>query len=133
LWIVASSDFQTTWVPRIGEEAAAELRRFRKIGGLGMVTPVFAVAAGLLFGNGMLDDLLAVVCSAVAISLLVALINGQKRLAAALSRWFGVKITAGQLPPMNSGRFDTWCEKRELRAPDERTSGSVSELPDAAP
>jgi hypothetical protein len=130
LWVVAGSDFQATWVPRIGEEATAELRLFRKTGGFGIVAPVFAIAAGLLFAkNNALDDLLAVVCSAVGISFLVAFINGQKRLAEAMSYWFGVRIQAGQVPPMSVGRFDTWREKRGLRTPDERASGPVGRVP----
>lgn len=125
---MARSDFQATWVPRIGEEATAELRRFRKISGLGMLTPVFAGAAGLLFArNGALDDLLAVLCSTVAIGLLTALINGQKRLAEAMSYWFGVRIQAGQLPPMSVGRFDSWRQKRGLRSPDARADGPSAE------
>jgi hypothetical protein len=126
---VARSDFQATWVPRIGAEATAELRRFRKVGGFTIVTPVFAGAAGLLFGGGTLNDLLAVVCSAIAISFLVAFINGQKRLADAVSYWFGVRIQAGQLPPMSPGRFDTWREKRGLHPSDELADGHVDREP----
>lgn len=126
---MVGSDFQATWVPRIGEEATGELRRFRKICGFGMSTPVFAGAAGLLFAaNSPLDDLLAVLCSAVAIGFLVGFINGQKRLAEAMSRWYGVRIQVGQLPPMSVGRFDTWREKRGLRLPD-RANGPVGRVP----
>jgi hypothetical protein len=127
---VAGSEFQATWVPRIGEEATAELRLFRRTGSIGIVAPVFAVAAGLLFArNNALDDLLAVVCAVVGISFIVAFINGQRRLAKAMSYWFGVRIQAGQMPPMSVGRFDTWREKRGLRAPDKRASGPDGRVP----
>jgi hypothetical protein len=125
---VAGSDFQATWVPRIGDEATAELRRFRKIGGFGMVTPVFAIAAGILFaGNSPLDDLLALVCSAVVIIVVVAFIKGQKRLAEAMSYWFGVRIKIP--PPMSVGYFDIWREKRGLRPPDGRADRPIGKVP----
>jgi len=127
---VTKADFQDAWVPRIGEEATAELRRFRKICGFGMVTPVFAIAAGILFaGNSSLDDLLAVLCSAVVICYLVKFINGGKRLAAALSRRFGVRIKWGQLPAMNPKRFDSWSEKRGLQVPDGRPDRPIGKVP----
>ncbi len=127
---MARPDFQATWVPRIGEEATAELRRFRKIGGLAIVAPVFAIAGGLLFArSSLLDDLLAVMCWAVGISFLVGFINGQRRVAKAMSYWYGVRIQAGQLPPMSVGRFDTWREKRGLRSPNGRANGPASRVP----
>ena len=133
LCVVASTTLQTTWIPRIGEEATAELGRYRKTGGLGLAMPLLAAAAGLLFGTGIRDNLIAVVLVAVAVSILVAFVSSQRTLAAALSSWFEVRITAGQLPLMNPTRFDAWREKRKLRSPDERPNGPViAQLPGTA-
>jgi hypothetical protein len=127
---VARPDFQDTWVPRIGEEATAELRRYRYVVGLGPFTMcVFCGAAGLVFGKGTLYDLLSVALVAVAVRVFVAFLRSQRRFAEALSYWFGVRIQAGQLPIMNPSRFDAWREKRGLRSPGGRTNGPVGRVP----
>lgn len=127
---MAKPDFEATWYPRIGKDAAEELRRGRKIVIFGVTAPLFAIAAGLLIGTGTVNDLIGVALAAVVVVYLVMFINAQRRIAAAMSDWFGVKIKG--LPKMNPKRFDTWCEQRGLRQPDERTNGSVSAGPSRA-
>lgn len=114
------SDFEAIWLSRIGEEATTELRRGRKIAGIGMTMPIFAIAAGLLIGTSTRNDVIGVALVLVAGGYFVALIRAQRRIAAALSRWFGVKIKG--LPKMNPKRFDDWCQKRGLHRPDERAA-----------
>jgi hypothetical protein len=121
-----------TWVPRIGQDALLELRRYRKIGRIGMTMPLFAVAAGVLIGTSTLGDVLGGVLVVVAAAVYVSFIRAQKRLAAALSRWFGVGIKG--IPKMNPKRFDTWCQERGLchqGEPVSNTHGAQS--PDTAP
>jgi hypothetical protein len=120
---MAKLDFEATWYPRIGKDASEELRRGRKLTIFGVTVPLFAIAAGLLIGTGTSNDLIGVVLVAVVVVYFVMYINAQRRIAAAMSDWFGVKIKG--LPKMNPKRFDDWYEKRGLRQPDERTYGSV--------
>jgi hypothetical protein len=110
---MAITDFEATWVPRIGEDGAAEFRRYRRSLGVAWATGlVLAVAASFAFGGDTLDKLLGVVLAVGAVGAMVGFVRSQRRLAAVLSEWFGVKITAGQLPVMYPERFDAWCTKR---------------------
>ena len=126
---MAKPGFEATWYPRIGMEAAEELRRGRRITTFGIASPLFAGGAGLLIGTSALDDVIGVALAAVVVAYLVMFINFQRRIAEAMSYWFGVRIQAGQMPPMSVGRFDTWREKRGLRAPDKRASGPDGRVP----
>lgn len=119
--MMAQSDFESTWVPRIGESATAALRRYRWAGGTVPATAiVLGVAASYAFDGGTLDKLLGVVLVAGAVSAFAIFLRTQRRLAAALSQWFGVRISAGQLPLMNPKRFDAWCERAGLHGQAER-------------
>lgn len=115
---MAKPDFEATWYPRIGKKAAEELRRGRKITIFGIVTPPFTVAAGLLIGTSTLNNVIGVASAAVVATYLVMFINAQRRIAAAMSDWFGVKIKG--LPKMNPKRFDDWSEKLGLHHEDEQ-------------
>jgi hypothetical protein len=120
---MANSNFEAKWVPRIGEKGAAELRRLQHTWLAAWLTGMTsAVAASFAFAGGPLAKLLGVALVAGAVGALVAFVRGQKRFAAVLSEWFGVRITAGTLPPMN--RFDTWCEWNGLHGPAERSDPS---------
>jgi hypothetical protein len=126
-----ASDFETTWLPRIGKEATEELRRARRLVVMYPVAVVFAAGASVLIGNGILADVGGAVLAAAATSILVAFVRAQKRIAAALSRWFGVKIKG--LPKMNPKRFDAWCQERGLRSPREGlASGQAADALDTA-
>jgi hypothetical protein len=127
---MANSDFEATWTPRIGEEATAELRHFRRV----IVTTslpalVLAGGASFAFAGGTLDKLLGVALLIAAMGYPVEFLRSQRKLAAALSDRFGVKITAGQIPPMSPRRFDTWCEKRGLHFPEDQPVSQTA--PDA--
>ncbi|HEV3322884.1 MAG TPA: hypothetical protein VG147_11940 [Solirubrobacteraceae bacterium] len=117
---MAKPDFEATWYPRIGKDAAEELRRGRKIVTFGIASPVFAVAAGLLIGTGTLDDVIGAASAAVVVVYIALFIRAQVRIAAALSEWYGVKIRG--LPKMNPKRFDAWCEARGLHHPGEHVA-----------
>jgi hypothetical protein len=122
---MAERDFEATWYPRIGKHAAEELRRGRKISIFGFVVPLFAVAAGLLIGTGTVNDFIGVAVAAVVVGYFVMFINAQRRVAAAMSDWFGVKIKG--LPKMNPKRFDAWCQERGLRPPGDRHASGEGE------
>jgi hypothetical protein len=96
----------------MGEKAAEELRRGRKISLLCIPSGLFAAAAGLLIGTGTLNDIIGVVLAAIGAGPILMFVDAQRRIAAALSDWFGVKIKG--LPKMNPKRFDAWCEERGL-------------------
>jgi hypothetical protein len=111
--VVAKPDLEATWYPLIGKDAAEELRRGRKISILCIPSGLFAGAAGLLIGTGTLNDIIGVALVAIGASPIVMFIRAQKRIAAAMTEWYGVKIKG--LPKMNTKRFDDWREKRGLR------------------
>jgi hypothetical protein len=115
---MASANFDATWIPRIGERGAVELRRGRRIAlTVAVVVPALAVAAGVLFAVGGLGNLLGAVLMVVVAGCCAMFVQAQMRLAAAMSEWFGVKIRGGQIPKMNPKRFDVWCEARDLHSP----------------
>jgi len=114
------SRFEATWLPRIGPKATAQLRAssHRSLA-LSLTCFAASLAASFAFASGTaLGRLLGVALVAVAITAVAARIRSQSRLAAALSEWFGVRITWHDLPSMGRlGRFDAWCRKRNLSAP----------------
>jgi hypothetical protein len=112
--MMKKSALEAVWVPRIGSAATDELRRFRRSSVSVMAMPVVAGVGGLLIGTSALGDVLGMTLLAVAAWCVAAFIRGQRRLAAAMSDWFGVTISAGQLPLMNPKRFDVWCERTRL-------------------
>ena len=132
---MASPDFDATWIPRIGEQGAGELRRFRRtMLILSGVTPVLAVGAGLLYAAGGVGNLVGTVLVVVVAGCCVNFIRAEMRLAAALSAWFGVKIRGGQIPKMNPKRFDSWREARGLHHPGEQIAGGrAARSSDVAP
>ncbi len=125
--MIAKPDFEATWYPRIGKDAAEELRRGRKIVTFGIVSPVFAVTAGLLIGTSIVGDVIGAASAAVVVVYLALFIGAQIRIAAALSEWYGIKISAGQLPLMNPKRFDSWSQRYGLQAQSEQAGGPPRE------
>jgi hypothetical protein len=129
---MAKPDFEATWYPRIGKKAAEELRRGRRITIFGIASPLFAGGAGLLIGTGPVNDVIGVALAGVVVGYLVMFVNSQRRIAAAMSDWFGVKIKG--LPKMNPKRFDAWCEERDLQQPGDHLAGGRHERhPNPAP
>jgi hypothetical protein len=129
--MMARQELEEVWVSRIGSTATEELLRYRRSGFFVMAMPVVAGAAGVLIGTSTLGDVLGAVLAAVVAWYLAAFIHAQRRLAAALSEWFGVKIKG--LPKMNPKRFDAWCQERGLRSPREGlASGQAADALDTA-
>lgn len=127
---MASANFDATWIPRIGERGAFELRRGRKIAlAVATVVPVLAVVAGVLFAVGGLGNLLGAILMVVVAGCCAMFVRAQMRLAAAMSEWFGVKIRGGQIPKMNPTRFDTWCDARGLHHPGGQVGGTEGSEP----
>ncbi len=117
--LMAKPDFEATWNPRIGKDAAEELRRARRTAWLGPLTAVFAVGAGALIGKGTAGDVIGVVLAMACVFYVGMLIRAQWRTAAAISLWFGVKRMRW-LPRMTPQRFDEWRRLRGLMTADER-------------
>lgn len=116
---MARTDFESTWYPRIGKDAAEELRRARRTAWLGPLAAVFAVGAGALIGKGTVGDVIGVVLAIACVVYVGMFIRAQWRTAAAVSVWFGVKRMRW-LPRMTPQRFDEWRQLRGLMTPEER-------------
>lgn len=115
--MMAETDFEATWRPRIGKDATEELRRYRRSGWFVVLGLICAIGVGALAGEGIIGD---VISGMLAISCVVCVgtfIRAQWRTAAAISVWFGVKRMRW-LPRMTPQRFDEWCRLRGLTAPD---------------
>jgi hypothetical protein len=109
---MTASDFDATWIPRIGERGASELRRYRRVGMIAIVGGLaFAAGASIALGGDTRDKILGIVLLAGMVGALATFINCQRRLAKTVSEWYGVRISAGQLPVMNPTRFDTWRDR----------------------
>lgn len=120
---MANSDFESTWYPRIGKDAAEELRRGRRTALLGPVNGVCAVGAGLLIGTSPLGDVIGGVLVIACVVYLGLFVRAQWRTAAAVSVWFGVKRMRW-LPRMTPQRFDEWRRLRGFMTPDERLAAA---------
>jgi hypothetical protein len=118
---VEESKFEATWIPRIGETATAELRRYRWAGATMPATAiVLGVAATYAFDGDLFYKVLGGAMMAGAVGAFVILIRCQFRVKAAISDWFGVKIKG--LPLMNPKAFDSYCRKQGLRKPDDASA-----------
>jgi hypothetical protein len=116
--MAAKSKFEATWIPRIGERATAELRRYRWAGGtMPFTAALLGAAANFAFHGDLLDQFLGGVLLAGAVGAFAMFFRYMHRLKAAISEWFGVKIKG--LPLMNPKDFDGYCQKQGLRRPDE--------------
>lgn len=122
---MTASSFEDTWYPRIGRDAAEELRRARRTAWVGPLAAICAVGAGVLIGEGTIGDVVGVVLAIACVAYLGMFIRGQSRTAAAVSLWFDVKRMRW-LPRMTPERFDEWRKLRGLMTPDERLSADSS-------
>jgi hypothetical protein len=82
---MAEPGFEATWYPRMGKDAAEELRRARRTAWLGPVAAVFAAGAGALIGKGTTGDVIGAVPAIAAFVYVGMFIRAQWRTAAALS------------------------------------------------
>jgi len=117
---MAQPDFETTWYPRIGAEAAEKLRDLRKVAMFSPLNALFGVVAGVTIGRSAAGDLIGLLC-ALAFAINIGIfVRAQRNVASAVSHWFGVKIR--WLPRMTPERFDEWIRLRGLATPEERRS-----------
>ena len=108
-------ELEAIWIPRIGEEGTAALRRCRKAAVTAPATAmVLGVGGTYAIQGDSLDTVIAAILFAGAVAALAFYVYCQHRLEVAISAWFGVKIRWGQLPLMSPKRFDAWREKRGL-------------------
>ena len=112
----AKPTFDEIWVPRIGQKAAAELRRNGYLTlVVGPVLLALAILCSFAFGQGTsLGTSLGVLALLMALTLCVVWIRSRLRFAKALSDWFGRKISIQGLPRMTASQFDAWCQRRRL-------------------
>jgi hypothetical protein len=122
---MAKPDFEATWYPRIGKDAAEELRRARRTTWLGPPAAVCAASAGVLIGRGPVGDVIGIVLAIASVGYVWLFIHAEWRTAAAVSVWFDVKRMRW-LPRMTPQRFDEWRQLRGLMTPDERLSADLS-------
>jgi hypothetical protein len=115
---MATPDFDAIWGPRIGEEATAKLRTYFRVARLTPLAVIFAAVAGLGLGNETRGDIIGGISAVVCIVIAGLFISTQRRVATAMSPWFGVRLR--WLPRMTPHRFDEWRRIRGLKTPDER-------------
>jgi hypothetical protein len=58
-----------------------------------------------------------------AVGVIAAWLRSRRRLAIAISQWFGQRIGWQELPRMRSTQFDQWCRRRDLRPGDVADQG----------
>jgi hypothetical protein len=129
--MAAKSNFEATWIPRIGERATAELRRGRWAGcTMPLTAAVLGAAANFAFhGSAPLDMFLGAALLVGALGALAVFFYRLHTLKVAISEWFGVKVKG--LPLMNTKDFDAFCRKQGLHKPDEQLkSGQAAQSPD---
>ncbi len=78
---MAKTGFEATWYPRIGKDAAEELRRARRTVWLGPLAAVFAAGAGALIGKGTIGDVIGVVLAIACVVYVGMFIRAQWRTA----------------------------------------------------
>jgi hypothetical protein len=112
---MARADFDAMWVPRMGSDAAAQLKRV----GVRVLWNLFdlplAIVASIGFGSGKpVGVVLGLVSVALAVVLFGLLNREHRRLARDLSEWYGVKIHWWEMPRFNEKLYDAWCVRRGL-------------------
>jgi hypothetical protein len=76
---------------------------------------VLAAGAGLAFGGNTVNDLVGAALVVAIIGLSTMFVRSKRRIAAALSRRYGLRIGTSELPVMTPRRFDAWRDRRDLR------------------
>jgi hypothetical protein len=113
---MAGSAFEQIWVPRIGDQATAQLRRSSYLTLVtGPVVIGLAIACSFSFGNGKSSGVaVGVVEAALAVVVFAVWIRSRMKLAAAVSQWLGVEVGWQEMPRMRSAQFDAWRQRRGL-------------------
>jgi hypothetical protein len=113
---MATSDYDETWVPRIGPDAARQLRRS---GSVSLLVLPMVLVSGVAYGDlEGINSIYVLVFwfAAFLLSLLTftAWLRGRIELARAVSAWYGTSISWLALPRMRPASFDAWCARRGL-------------------
>jgi hypothetical protein len=113
------SGLDQIWIPRIGPEATAELRRGAPLTVfMGAVVIAAAIGSSFAFGTGSpVGWLLGILCVGCAVAIIAVWISSRRKLARAMSQWFGVTIGWHEIPRMTATQFDDWCQRRGLTSP----------------
>ncbi|MGO9977217.1 MAG: hypothetical protein ACLP01_31315 [Solirubrobacteraceae bacterium] len=119
---MTQDDFNETWMPRIGEQAAARLRRNDSL--ILVIIPMCFVCGFALDALIGLSALFTLVFWIGALTVSVLLFGrwlwSRIMLAREISAWFDRKLSWHQLPKLRPSSFDRWCGRLGLQAPSER-------------
>jgi hypothetical protein len=100
--------FDVIWIPRLGEEGAEELWRFRRRSiAATFATPIAGGGSLLLSAGGVLGDLAGGLLLLTAAAIWVAFVRGRGRLKTLMSERFGVRVKG--FPLITQRSFDRWC------------------------
>lgn len=96
------------WMPRLGEEGADELWRFRRRSiAATCATPIAVGGCLLLTAGGVLGDLGGSLLLLIAAAIWVQFVRGRWRLKALMSDRFGTRVKG--FPLISQRSFDRWC------------------------
>jgi hypothetical protein len=116
---MARPTFEQFWIPRIGEQATAQLRRSSYawlVGGSAFAG--LSIASSFAFGRGTTSGLVLGLAEVIgAIAAFAFAIRSRMKFAAAVSRWYGVKIGWYEMPRMQPASYDAWQQRRGLAPP----------------
>ena len=100
--------FDVIWMPRLGEEGAVELWRFRRRSiAATCATPIAGIGSFFLSAGGTLGDLAGGLLLLIAAAVWVQFLRGRGRLKTLMSERFGVRVKG--FPLINQRSFDRWC------------------------
>ena len=100
--------FDVIWMPRLGEEGADELWRFRRRSiAATCATPIAGIGSFFLSAGGTLGDLAGGLLLLIAAAVWVQFLRGRGRLKTLMSERFGVRVKG--FPLINQRSFDRWC------------------------
>lgn len=116
-------ELDATWGPRVGQEAAALLKRRARLGALPIAFLVLLVASALLLN----DAAYYAVAAALYVGLIVVYVVLSRRvdrdLAAALTQHLGFPVSTQTLPRfVSASSFDTWLANQRSGRPPRRHS-----------
>jgi predicted neutral ceramidase superfamily lipid hydrolase len=112
----SQAKFDEIWLPRIGAEAAAELRRNSYLTlVVGPSVLVLAIISGVALGKATPEgSIVGALAILVGLLLCVVWTRSRLRFARALSKSFGIRVSIQGLPRMTARHFDAWCQRRNL-------------------
>ncbi len=113
---MTEAEFNQIWVPRIGEPAAAQLRRG---GDLILAVMPMLLVCGLVLG-ALVNATFTLIFWGVAVLISIIVfgiwLRGRMALARKLSAHFGRRLRWYQLPRWKPASFERWCDRLGLTA-----------------